>query len=58
MTKRDPDRESDVDLDKIREFAETNLPPGTSLEDAIRAFMEVDPERVKEAEKADRDEAE
>ena len=40
---------------EIEEFVETTLPDGVTVEDALRAFMEVDPDAVKEAEEEEKE---
>ena len=48
----DEDREqTNLKPEEIEEFSDTDLPADATLEDAMGAFMKVDPKKVKKAEK-------
>ena len=48
----DKDREqTNLTPEEIEEFSDTDLPAEVTVEDALRAFMKVDPKKVKKAEK-------
>ena len=47
----DKDREqTNLKPEEIEEFSDTDLPPDATAEDAMGAFMKVDPKKVKKAE--------
>ncbi len=47
----DKDREhTNLTPEEIEEFSDTDLPADATVEDAMRAFMRVDPKKVKKAE--------
>ena len=51
-----PEDPAKVEPPDARDYDESGLPEGVSFEDALRGFTEVDPEKVREAEKKAREE--
>ena len=43
--------ETDLTLEEIEEFSDTDLPADATVEDAMGTFMKVDPKKMKKAEK-------